>query len=157
MVKLQNLKAINGEINSIFGNIYCLFFVNTLTYYACTPAYLHRTTDIVTARYWYKLVYFGMHSMIWICTSEYHRTVLVNLRRWISTKKLSSDLSIMDIGKLNILSMEIEHDPVGISCRYFTVNYQLISSVSKIGLSRLCHNIEVEVLTLTSPLIFPNS
>lgn len=79
--------------------------------------------------YWYKLIYVGMRAGTWICTSEYYTLIQLELRRWISQKKMEKGLSAEDIGRLNLIQGEIENDPVGISCRYFTVNYRLLGSV----------------------------
>lgn len=35
----------------------------------------------------------------------------------------------MDLGRLNLLAMEIENDPVGLGCHYFTISYGLLMSV----------------------------
>jgi len=43
--------------------------------------------------YWYKLVYVGMRAGTWICTSEYHTLIQVELRRWISQKKMEKGRS----------------------------------------------------------------
>ncbi|ODN06561.1 hypothetical protein Ocin01_00114 [Orchesella cincta] len=129
MSLVRELRAFNANLNRSLGIIYVNFFITTLCYYSGTPANLRKST--ITKSHWYKGVYFFMSWTTWIWSCEFHRKIQEALRSWIREHKYCSNgqLTQMDIGKMNLLAMEIEHDAMGIVCRYFTVNYSLLFSL----------------------------
>lgn len=129
MFHLDNLKTLNTKITAFCGNICFLLFIVTITNYAVMPAFL-RSNAINWGKYWYKAITLGVHAYTWICAGEFHRKIQMTIRFWIRKKKLNDHLTELDFAKLNLLSNEIEIDPVGIGCHHFTVSHALLTSVS---------------------------
>ncbi|CAL8104682.1 unnamed protein product [Orchesella dallaii] len=88
-------------------------FVITLTYYAGTPLILFKSGQISSQ--WYKIVNIILNSLTWIWSCEFQRKVQAALRLWLREHKGgklgSLALTQIDICKMNLLAMEIEHDP----------------------------------------------
>lgn len=53
-----------------------------------------------------------------------------SVKDYIYRKKLDEDVPISDLVKLNMLTNEVENDPIGIQCIFYTLNYGLLATVS---------------------------
>lgn len=119
---LHELKDFNEKVNLLLGNTFAFHFISTIANYAGIPAYM-RKSDGVPWKLCYKGIYAIAHAMLWVWTCEFHRKVQVALRKWIYKRKGNKILRHVEAPVLNLLAMEVENDPVGISCLCFTVNH----------------------------------
>lgn len=125
---LEELKQLNEKINALFGNTFAFHFISTITNHAGIPAYL-RNSDGLQWKFCYKGIYAIIHVMVWMWSCEFHRKVQVSLRKWIYRRKGNRTLTLLEATQLNLVAMEVENDPVAISCLCFTVTYELAVSV----------------------------
>ncbi|CAL8110953.1 unnamed protein product [Orchesella dallaii] len=123
----RDLKNVVDRFNSIFARLFLTHYICILLNYVSTPAMLTRLAfgwDKVS----FKMVYIGIHFVIYFCCCEVHSMVKSIVLDWIHHCKLKADTSSADLVKLSILTAEVEYQPVGISCNFFVINYGLMGS-----------------------------
>lgn len=130
-------------INEIMGNNYLVFYIAVLTYSCELPQILLETYFQFAPAV--VFAFFVVDLSVLIVTAEFHWRLNASISNWFGTtnrQSFDAEASITNNGETNKavsvylltphqLKMELYHEPIAISCRFFTATYTLVASVSK--------------------------
>lgn len=146
---LTELRRGIGLINESFGNLFFFFYVSMTGYYCTLPEDILRGTfsqaPILCATY---LVF---SLFVWLLNAEFHYRVKVAITKWkegVISRHVSHNETDVEqkgcdatetnleknIQSLTVLDVLLNGEPLGVSCRFFTVTYSFVGSVSLLNL-----------------------
>lgn len=129
---ISNARKLKQIIGSMFGQVILHTCTLTLVMFGSTPTRLMAKgfklgIKLLTVAI---LLIFGA---MWATACEFHAKVTDATKQWIYSyqdKEKSRCLSPEDRVKLVQVELQLDGDPIGVSCRFFTVTYCFMGSVS---------------------------
>ncbi|ODN06009.1 hypothetical protein Ocin01_00684 [Orchesella cincta] len=122
-----DLRAATLQMNDFIRSYIFLNYFTFLTYYPEIPIVLRSGGSL--AEITSILLYTVVTVWFWMTACEFHRTVKRTMTEWLFEKQTQESLKPKQRIRLLMLSNELETKPIAISCRFFHVSYDLISSM----------------------------
>lgn len=121
------VKALSTCISRVFGTPILFYYCLNVGFLAKLPDSSGLTAKIITA-----VAFLVLAPLTWLSLAEFHAKIQETMKTWLlqiyqNTAYFSVDMRIQLVDIRNDFLL----DPAGISCKFFTVTYSFIGSVSR--------------------------
>lgn len=122
----MGLKELTSDITKTFGNHILVYYIISVAYFAKIPESSVWERNVETIG---MIVYFAMGAILWLISAEFHMSVRDVVQNWATQMQDLDNLSVDT--RIRLLSVVNDNllDPIGVSCKFFTITYGFLGSV----------------------------